>query len=499
MTDANEPRQPARTARPSIVESMQGTESLIRQTGKDFVIAFYTAIRSLKLYPVTNDQSRRAIIELVTAVERVMAVEGELEFKVSGNFVFINGTRMRHDLDSLAPFSAIIEKLEDHGVGTLNIDEGATGEEFVTLIERLSEKSKAGTDDNAARTAAFRQALIDGSVEHIGVEPPEEGYADTGREEHAKEIAKRTYERGVAATKDLVGSVRMGKAASVKKVKRAVQGIVDQVLGNETLLMGLTTIRDYDEYTFTHSVNVCTFSVSIGKRLGFSKLQLYDLGMAALLHDIGKSRVPLDILNKVEPLDDDEWRQMKAHPWYGVLALFNLRGYGAIPYRSVIVAFEHHMRVDLKGYPKIKRPRQLSLFSKIIAVADGFDAATSRRSYQTAPLQPDQVLYEMWRNPGRGMDTVLVKGMINLLGVYPVGTCVKLTTGETGVVHGANPNPRRIDRPLVRVVKEADGEEVVGGSVLDLAEIEPGGAYKRSITVVVDPAKQGINPGAHFV
>ena len=155
MTDANEPRQPARTARPSIVESMQGTESLIRQTGKDFVIAFYTAIRSLKLYPVTNDQSRRAIIELVTAVERVMAVEGELEFKVSGNFVFINGTRMRHDLDSLAPFSAIIEKLEDHGVGTLNIDEGATGEEFVTLIERLSEKSKAGTDDNAARTAAF--------------------------------------------------------------------------------------------------------------------------------------------------------------------------------------------------------------------------------------------------------------------------------------------------------------------------------------------------------
>ncbi len=477
---------------------MQGTEGLIRQTGKEFVIAFYTAMRSLKIYPITNDQSKRAIDELAVAADAVINVEAELEFRVSGNFVFINGTRMRHDLDSIAPFSTVIEALTNHGVGTLTVEEGVNEKEWIVVLELLAQKTKSEVGD-ADVTEAFREGLSAGGVQNISVDPPQEGHVEKGQEEHSKEIAKRTYERGVAATKDLVASVRMGKAASVKKVKRAVQGVVDQVLGNETSLMGLTTIRDYDEYTFTHSVNVCTFAVSIGKRLGFTKLQLYDLGMAALLHDIGKSRISLDVLNKTGPLDDHEWQQMKAHPWYGVLALFNLRGYGAIPYRSLIVAFEHHMRVDMKGYPRIKRPREMSLFSKIIAVADGFDAATTRRSYQTTPMQPDKVLYEMWKNPGRGMDTVLVKGMINLLGVYPVGTCVRLTSDEVAVVHGPNPNPRRIDRPLVRVIVDADGNEVEGGPVLDLAEIESDESYKRSITIVIDPTTLGINPGAHFV
>jgi HD-GYP domain-containing protein (c-di-GMP phosphodiesterase class II) len=105
--------------------------------------------------------------------------------------------------------------------------------------------------------------------------------------EHAKERAKRTYTQGVAATRELMASVRIGGSPNIKKIKRVVQGIVDQILSEETSLIGLTTIRDYDEYTFTHSVNVCIFAVALGKRLGLGKLQLYDLGMAALFHDIG--------------------------------------------------------------------------------------------------------------------------------------------------------------------------------------------------------------------
>ena len=99
----------------------------------------------------------------------------------------------------------------------------------------------------------------------------------------------------------MLNDVRMGKTKGVRKVKRAVQGIVDQVMKNEASLVGLTTLRDYDDYTFTHSVNVCIFSVSLGKRIGLSKLQLYDLGLTALLHDIGKSRVPLEMINKTSP------------------------------------------------------------------------------------------------------------------------------------------------------------------------------------------------------
>ena len=133
-------------------------------------------------------------------------------------------------------------------------------------------------------------------------------------------------------------------------------------------------------HTFTHSVNVCIFSVALGRRLGLTKIQLYDLGLAALFHDIGKSRVPVDVLNKATGLTDDEWRAIAGHPWLGSLALFHMRGQQELPYRAMIVAFEHHMKTDLTGYPRPIRPREMSIYSKIVAVADGFDAATDRKS-----------------------------------------------------------------------------------------------------------------------
>jgi len=282
-------------------------------------------------------------------------------------------------------------------------------------------------------------------------------------------------------------------------VKRAVQAIVDQVLNNEASLVGLTTLRDYDEYTFTHSVNVCIFSVALGRKLGLTKLQLYDLGMAALFHDVGKSRVPLEVLNKQGGLTDEEWRIMQAHPWLGVLTLFGLRGYGEIPYRGMIVAYEHHMKVDLTGYPKSLRGRDLSIYSKIVAVADGFDAATTRRVYQTVPIQPDQVLKEMWENPRRGYDPVIVKAFINLIGIYPVGTCVILDTYEVAIVHSANPDVSHVHRPVVRIVASPEGALHHPGFLADLAQRDAQGNFPRTIVKVTDPVKYGINVSDYFV
>ncbi len=300
-------------------------------------------------------------------------------------------------------------------------------------------------------------------------------------------------------TKEVINSVRMGRTANVKKVKRAVQAIVDQVLSNESSLIGLTTLRDYDDYTFTHSVNVCIFAVALGRKLGLTKLQLYDLGMAALFHDVGKSRVPLEVLNKDGGLDEEEWRIMTAHPWLGVLTLFGMRGYGEMPYRSMIGAYEHHMKNDLTGYPKSIRPRDISIFSKIIAVADGFDAATSRRTYQTTPIQPDAVLKEMLENPKRGYDQILVKAFINLIGMYPVGTLVILDTYELAIVTAANPNPEFVHRPIARIVSDAAGTVVHPGHVADLAAQDADGNFLRSIIKVSNPEKYGIRVSDYFV
>jgi hypothetical protein len=165
----------------------------------------------------------------------------------------------------------------------------------------------------------------------------------------------------------------------------------------------------------------------------------------------------------------------------------------------MIVAHEHHMKLDLTGYPRALRPRQIAMYSKIVAVADGFDAATSRRVYQTTPLQPDQVLREMWENPRRGLDPVLVKALINLLGIYPVGTCVVLDTYELALVHAANPDADFLNRPVVRLVLNETGQAIPNHPLANLAERAPDGAFKRSIIKVTDPAKWGITPGDYFV
>ena len=190
---------------------------------------------------------------------------------------------------------------------------------------------------------------------------------------------------------------------------------------------------------------------------------------------------------------------MQAHPWLGVLTLFGLRGYGEIPYRGMIGAYEHHMKIDLTGYPKSIRQRQVSIFSKIIAVADGFDAATSRRVYQTVPIQPDQVLKEMWENPRRGYDQVVVKAFINLVGIYPVGTCVILDTHEVAIVHAANPDVSQVHRPMVRVVAAPDGALMNPGTVVDLAQRDANGNFPRTIVKVSDPQKYGIQVSDYFV
>lgn len=489
-----EPGTPQRQA--SIADSLQGSDAFLRHSGREFLLHLYAALRALKLYPVENDQVQRTLSELTGSARQILNVEDELEVRMAGEFIFVNSTRLRLDLDNFATFSHVLTTLRQAGVGVLRLEKAVEKRDWQIVVSLLL--TYAGKEPDPAKSQELQGRIVEAGVAHVVVEPPVEA-EDLEDEEKAREVAKRTYERSVAVTKEVVNSIRMGRSASVKKVKRAVQSIVDQVLKNEVSLMGLTTIRDYDEYTFTHSVNVCIFSVSIGKRLGLSKLQLYDLGLAALFHDVGKSRVPLEVLNKEGALTDEEWRIIQAHPWLGVLTLFGLRGYGEIPYRQMIAAFEHHMKIDLTGYPKTLRPRQLSVFSKIVAVADAFDAATSRRVYQTVPLQPDQILKEMWENPRRGFDPVLVKALINLLGIYPVGTCVVLDSYELAVVHSANPDISQIHRPVVRVISTPEGAILRPGHLVDLSETKADGSYKRSIIKVTDPAKYGINPGDYFV
>jgi HD-GYP domain-containing protein (c-di-GMP phosphodiesterase class II) len=469
-------------------------DSYLRQAGRTFILSLYAALRAVKLYPVGHATVQRSLDDIATITREIASNEHELELRVSGEFIFVNGTRLRLDLDNYAAFSHVLSIFRVSGIGLLHVGEAVTARDWQVFLAVAQSASDIPAHDRLFKVLEKLEAA--GVTAFTLSAPPEDSGEDR---ERSKERAKRTYAQSVAVTKDLMTSVRMGKSPNIKKIKRVVQGIVDQILNEESSLIGLTTLRDYDEYTFTHSVNVCIFSVALGKRLGLSKLQLYDLGLAALMHDIGKSRVPVDVLNKTGTLTDEDWKLIASHPWRGVLALFQLRGSQEYPYRSMVVAIEHHMKTDLTGYPKPIRARHMSMYSKIVAAVDAFDAATSRRSYQTVPLNPAEVLREMRDNPRRGMDPVVVKAFINLTGVYPTGTLVVLDTFEMGIVHAVNPLPEMLARPIVRIISDSMGNLSHPGTIVDLADRKEDGEFLRTIVKTDNPDRYGVRVSDYFV
>ncbi len=470
------------------------SETFLRVAGRQFITDFAGALRSIKLYPVENAVVQSALTQLCGVVQQIADEDGDVELRASREFLFVNGTRLRLDLDNYANFSALVTAYRASSIGGIRVSRQATPRDWTVLLSFLARSGGEPED----RYEQLAQRLQQAGVTVFEFSPPAEAEDEPTKVE-AKEAAKRTYSQGVAVTRDVINSVRLGQNPNIKKIKRVVQGIVDQILNEETSIIGLTTIRDYDDYTFTHSVNVCIFSVALGRRLGLTRQQLYDLGMAALFHDLGKSRVPLEVLNKPDMLSDEEWRIIASHPWLGVLALFQLREQQEHPYRAMMVAYQHHMKVDLTGYPRSTRTKALSMFTKIVACADGFDASTSRRAYQPEAMGPAAVLQEMRDNPRRGMDPVVVKAFVNLLGIYPVGTLVFLDTFELAIVHAVNPASDRLGRPVVRIVSDARGNLLYPGELFDLAETGPSGAFTRTIIKTADPDRYGIRIGDYFL
>jgi len=474
---------------------VQGGGALQAQ-GMALLSALHATAQALRLYPLENATVQKALDELSLVASRIAEREDGVELRLVGDFVFLNGARLRLDLSNYVTFSFLTNALTRHGIGAITVEKGVTREEWAPFISLLLREDP--DDGNAFQR--FQERLRASPVRRIRVEQ-EKGAAPLPRDnDEAREAAKRTYAQSVQVAREVLTDIRLGKAVNARRVKRAVQAIVDQVLTNENSIVGMTVLRNYDEYTFTHSVNVCIFSVVLGQKLGLSKIQLYELGLGALFHDIGKMRIDPAIIGKPTALTDDEVAQIQEHPTEGLLALFSTHGLGDVPYRAMLVTYEHHMRADLKGYPRNRRPRRPTLFSRIVAIADAFDAATSKRSYQALPWTPAEVLREMRDNPARGFDPLLVKAFINVTGVYPIGTLAILDTYELAVVVQPNPDPKRLSQPIVKIIADPMGIPLARPITADLSEIDPAtGYYRRTIIKTTDPEKYGINIGDYFV
>jgi HD-GYP domain-containing protein (c-di-GMP phosphodiesterase class II) len=462
-----------------------------QRAGRDFLFALHGGLRALKLYPLENQAVQKALGELEATAGTVVRQEGSLSLRYVGDFCFVNDLRLRVDMASYAIFGAVGRALQGHEIGTVEMDEVPTREEWIALLSLLQEEPAS-----AEPFERFAERLQGSAAQRILVAPAGENARSQTPE--AREEAKQTYAFSIAVAREAMMGVRMGRSVSVRRVKRAVQRIVDQVLNNESAMVGMTVLLDYDQYTFAHSVNVCIFSIALGKKIGLSKLELYELGVGALMHDLGKVRLPIELTTKAGRLDEPEWEQIREHPTEGLLALLEMRAAGDVPIRAILTAYEHHMKIDLSGYPGSIRPRDPTLFSRIVAIADGFDAATTRRSYQSKPWLPDAALREMRDNPARGFDPLLVKAFISMTGFYPVGTLVVLDSFEVAVVYSAR--PEKPNQPVVRVIYDDLGLPVTPPRTIDLGVVDPDtGEPRHAIIKTVDPEDYGINVREYFV
>ncbi|NLM40608.1 MAG: HD-GYP domain-containing protein [Firmicutes bacterium] len=277
-------------------------------------------------------------------------------------------------------------------------------------------------------------------------------------------ISQRTRMEAIGNVKAVFDSVRVGKTFKLDDISRSVKTIIDEIIQNPNVLASLSDVRSYDGYTFSHSVNVCVISVMLGLKSQLNEKQLYELALGAMLHDIGKTQVPEEILLKPGRLTEEEMAVMKQHTTFGWQIL---RSCEEIPLSSAHVAYQHHERPTGLGYPRGLTSEQTIQYAKIVAVADAYDAMTSERVYQRGML-PYEALKLINRLRGVQFESEIVDLLETCVAAYPVGCMVRLNSREMGVV--VDVNHRERNRPVIRVLYDPDGTRLNEFWELDLAK-----------------------------
>ncbi|MSO30561.1 MAG: HD domain-containing protein [Acidobacteria bacterium] len=364
------------------------------------------------------------------------------------------------------------------GVERIAIDQGVTPEEVSAFVETAATIETP----TAGELAAF-PTLRHIRVGRVSVEEESEGSTTD------MATVRKLYNDAVSAAESVWESAQTESQFDVKGAQTMIDGLAQAVSQNRTTLLALTTLKSYDNYTFTHMVNVSILTMGQARGLGIDGAMLREFGLAALMHDIGKVRTPLDILNKADKLTDAEFVVMRRHTVNGAEILRRTRD---VPTLAPVVAFEHHLRLDGTGYPVGAKRASLNLGTMLCSIADVYDAMRSQRKYQQA-FPTERILAVLKRDDGQQFDRYLVRRFVQLVGIYPAGNLVKLSTGEIAVVTKVHaPDPYR---PKVRIVIDRDGTLVEKSRIVNLWERRSDEERGPTIVAPVDSQELfGIDP-----
>ena len=482
-----------------------GPASPFRSEGSDILLKASRAlinqlqvlVRTTQIHDIGNVALVRPATNLINALDTLFKADSEFTLRLRGEYLYLDDARIRYDIEDMASYEFLVKMFKLKKLGSLTFQSPVSHDDLKKLAFALNAFTPTPGDNEPYK--ALNSILSEKNVRSIFAGALAE-VESIKYEELAdqRKMAKKTYFQAVSVTKGVMNSIKSEQPTHLKKVKRVIQGIVDIILKEEASLLSLTTIKDFDEYTYNHCVNVSILAMTIGQKLGLDKNALTKLGIAALFHDIGKVDIPIEILNKPSAFTDDEWNVMRRHPVMGVKAISKIRGLNELAASSMVVAFEHHIFYDLSGYPETRHKRKSNFFSRIVSIADQYDSMTSSRVYSRVPYSPDKALSLMMERSGIQLDPLLFKIFANIIGVYPIGTLVMLNTRELGLVFESNPNPEKIDRPKVILIADSNGRRTTGKTV-DLSEKDTSDNYKRTINKALDPKKYNINLAEYFL
>src|SRR4029079_4500119 len=357
------------------------------------------------------------------------------------------------------------------------VDRGVTAEELATFIEAITRIE--GRPALAGSETPEFPAMAHIRVGRVTIDQRVEGSLTD------MATIKRLYQDAVSDAGNVWDSAQSEGKPDPTVARTMVDSLAQAVAQNRTALLALTALKNYDNYTFTHMVNVSILTMGQARGVGIDGPLLREFGLAALMHDIGKVETPNEILNKPDKLTEQEYEILKKHTVDGAQIL---RKTPEMPTLAPVVAFEHHLRADGTGYPSAQRA-QLNLATTLCGIADVYDAMRSQRVYQPA-FPTDRILAVLQRNDGKQFDQHLVRRFVQLVGIYPVGNMVRLYNGEIAVVMKAHaPDPYR---PRVRILMTADEMPLANPIEVNLWEMAE--EQDNAIQAPLDPAEYGIDP-----
>ncbi|MGE3959216.1 MAG: HD-GYP domain-containing protein [Vicinamibacterales bacterium] len=441
------------------------------QLAEELLRRLAASLRSGQLYSHGHPIIARNLEGLSRAIDALHDLFPSVVVGIVGDEVIVNDVPVA-GVGGLASF---VRRLRQIGIERITIDRGVQPDEIASLAAFVAD---APADEGSAERFP---ALAHVRVGRVRVAERVEGAAAD------MATFRRLYADAVSSAEQLWEAAQTEGRPDATMAHGVVDGLAEAVSHNRPALMALTALREYDNYTFTHMVNVSILTMAQARALGIDGPLLREFGLAALMHDIGKVKTPIEILGKAEALTEREFAVMKRHVVDGAEIL---RATPDIPALAPVVAFEHHLRLDGTGYPDVLRS-SLNLGTMLCSIADVYDAMRSQRAYQQS-YPTDRILAVMQRNDGRQFDQHLVRRFAQLVGVYPVGNLVRLTTEEVAlVVRTHAPDPFR---PHVRILIDRHGTRLATPIDVNLWEAADQGALAPAITGPVDPTSVGIDP-----